>query len=314
MIDSSSGIWLYLTTILSAILVLLSYNRIRRMNNQMEQALIIIMLLAGLFLFLAEGVNLYVVALLEVGIAAFNGLLSGKTPRRRTMYAVLGLLFITLIHWAGFALIGQALLLGLLSGITNIREYKNRIVNMRIEIERDFFHAAIGIFLMLLFYLVSSPVAITVLIIMMLSGILAISMADALRGSRAARLVLRLERNGASLGYGAMWLALGALIAVSFLSTKNVLVVFSAIFIGDPAATIVGLTVGGKRLPYNSMKSISGTLAYFLVTAAITYMFIGIYAIVIAAVAAIVESLRIRVDDNMSVSVALTALLLALRI
>ena len=313
MFDFRFGIWPYFTVALAVVLVALAYFRIRKMG-QKEQALVIIMLLAGLFIFLFEKVDPYVIAALEVGILAFNGLLAGKTPKRRTMYALLGLLFIALLHWVGFALIGQALLLGIISGITNIQEYKNRIVNMRVEIDRDFFHAGIGIFLILLFYFESSPVAITVLIVMIIGGIFAISITDVFRSNKAARLVLRLERNGASLGYGAMWLALGALIAVSFLSTRNVLVVFAAIFIGDPSATIVGLLVGGKKLPYNSMKSISGTLAYFVTTAAIAYFFIGIYALPIAAVASIVESLRIKVDDNVSVSIALTALLLALGI
>ncbi|MCL4364984.1 MAG: hypothetical protein M1569_00515 [Candidatus Marsarchaeota archaeon] len=313
MFDFRSGIWLYLTVAFSAALVTFAYLRIRKMS-QKEQALLIIMLLAGLFIFLFERINPYIIVALEVGILAFNGLLAGKTPKRRTIYALLSLLFIALLHWVGFTLIGQALLLGIISGVTNIREYKNRIVNMRVEIDRDIFHAGIGVFLILLFYFESSPVAITVLIVMILGGIFAISIADVFRSNRAARLVLRLERNGTSLGYGAMWLAIGALIAVSFLSTRDVLAVFSAIFIGDPSATIVGLLVGGKKLPYNSTKSISGTLAYFVATAAIAYFFIGIYALPIAAVAAVVEGVRINIDDNVSVSIALTALLLALRI
>lgn len=311
MLDIDYGLLFNIATLVFVILLLYLFSiRARRMNRK-ALSFLGAFLLIGLALFMIEGVSPFMIAELELGILTFNGFLSGITPMRRNIYVSLSLLYIALIHAVGLEFVAQALLLGILSGVTYIREYKSSIVNRRLETERDVIHIGMGVLLMLIFYFESWPVAITLLLLLILLGIFVISVAEIYsKNRRLAKSIYRLERNGATLGHGALWMALGSLVAVSFLGVNNIMVVFAAMFIGDPVATIVGIHAGGKKLPYNHSKSVAGTTAYFIVTAAISYYFIGLYAIPIALIAAFVESLKLKLDDNFTVSFALTAVML----
>ncbi|MHB1830441.1 MAG: diacylglycerol/polyprenol kinase family protein [Candidatus Micrarchaeaceae archaeon] len=313
MIEFVSGAWLYVTAIIAAVILAISLLRIKDMEKK-EQAFVAAGLAAGLLLFSVENPHPLIIIALAIGILNFNGLLSGSDSKKRTIYVTLSLLYIALIHWVGFVLIAQAMLIGILSGITSIKEYKNGIENKKVEINRDFFHVAAGVLLMSIFYFESISIAITLQILMILGGLFVISMTETFKTNRLSGSLYRLERNGASLGHGALWLALGSLFAVSFLNTAGILAVFSALFIGDPIATMIGIHKGKRKLPYNHRKSIAGTLAYFVVTAVVSSVFIGAYGIVVGLVGSIVESMKTRIDDNFSVSVVLTLLLSALGI
>ena len=308
-----SGIWLYMTVLFAIALFFLGLYRARRMEKR-EQELLGIAVVAGAMLFAYEHTGDLNLLLLCVGIANFNGLLSDKSPKMRIGYVIVSAAYITAIHWIGFQLIAQAMLLGILSVITKLKQYRNRIENRRVELRRDVFHMGAGVFLMLMFMFESEPVAVTALMLMILGGILAICIAEISKDNPISNVVVGLERGGAALGYGALWLALGSLFAVSFLNTTNVLVVFAAIFIGDPVATIIGIHFNKIKLPWNRRKSVAGTASYFLAATIISFFLIGYYALLIGLVGAVIESLRIKVDDNFSVSVLLTALLLILGI
>ena len=308
-----SGMLLYSAVLLAIALFFIGLYRVRRMEEK-EQELLAVAVVAGALLFAYEHAGALDLLLLCVGILSFNGLLSDKSPKIRSAYVLVSAVYITMIHWIGFQFIAQAMLLGILSVITRLKQYRNRIENRRVELSRDFFHIGAGIFLMLVFMFESEPIAVTALMLMILGGILAICIAEMFKKSQIASIVVGLERGGSALGYGALWLALGSLFAVSFLNATNVLVVFAAIFIGDPIATIIGIHFNRIKLPWNNKKSVAGTAAYFLATAGISFFLIGYYAILIGLIGAVAESLRIKVDDNFSVSVLLTALLLILRI
>jgi dolichol kinase len=313
MVVYTSGIWLDVTVGLFAVILYMLYLRLSYFTRK-EVVFLAAAAIAGVALFIYEQTDPYLILALELGIFTFNGLLNGKSAKWRTYYVSMSVLYITLLHWIGFVLLAQAMLLGLLSSITNIKEHKNSIENKRVEINRDIVHIAMGIVLIAIFYFEIVPVAVSILMILILGGILAICVGELYKDSVLPSIMYKLERNGANLGHGALWLALGALLAVSFLDTTNVLMVFSAIFIADPVATIVGIYRGGRRLPHNSKKSIGGTVAYFLTTALISSLFVGVYAIAIGAVAAVVESLKLKIDDNFSVSLVLVVLILVLGI
>lgn len=313
MVEFLTGLWLYSTVGLFILLVYLLYLRIPKMKSN-EITLLAIFLIAGLILFMYEQINLYIILGLMLGILTFNGLLNSMSPLWRMYYVSLSVLYLTLLHWIGLIFLAQALLMGLLSSITNIKEHKNSIESRRVEIERDVVHIIAGILFMAIFYFEAVPVAVSILMIVILGGILAISFGELYKGHILPSFMYRFERNGATLGHGALWLALGALLAVSFLSTHDVLIVFAAIFIGDPVATIVGIYKGKKKLPYNARKSAAGTIAYFISTSAICLVLAGVYGILIGAVAALVESLKLAVDDNFTVSLALVVLILILGI
>lgn len=308
MMDFHSGIWLYSTIAIALLIAALSIGRMARTGRR-NIAFVLLALAAGAALFVLEHATLQVLLLLEVGIASFNGLLTEKTPAARNAYVSLSLLYVVLVHWIGFVPLSQAMLVGLLSGISNLSEYTDRKVDRKVEMSRDLFHIGAGAVLMALFLVASMDIAISLLFLMILGGIFVISIAEIYKSSRHSGIFYMMERRGSSLGRGALWLALGSLFAVSFLGVTNILVVFSAIFIGDPIATLVGIRFGGTRLPYNRKKTLIGTMAYFAATAAVSYPLIGPYAVLVGAIGALVESLRLGIDDNFTVSVVLTAML-----
>jgi uncharacterized protein (TIGR00297 family) len=96
---------------------------------------------------------------------------------------------------------------------------------------------------------------------------------------------------------------------------------------GDGAATLVGMRVGGRKWPWNRQKSVAGTLAFFLVGGSAgaflawwcrpaivppPYLWFSIAAPFVAALAAAaVETVAIRLDDNLSVSLTAASVLWA---
>jgi uncharacterized protein (TIGR00297 family) len=95
--------------------------------------------------------------------------------------------------------------------------------------------------------------------------------------------------------------------------------------VGDGAATLVGRRIGGRRWPWNRDKTIAGTTAFFVfgslagvalarwiapaVTPAPGPLFIVLAPMAAALVAAAVETLPIRLDDNVSVAATSAAVL-----
>ena len=98
--------------------------------------------------------------------------------------------------------------------------------------------------------------------------------------------------------------------------------------IGDGAATIVGRRVGGRRLPWNPEKTVAGSAALAVAGGAAGILlatwtrpavspepplaFVLLAPPLAAVAAALVESLRVRLDDNISVPIAAAIVLGAL--
>jgi dolichol kinase len=78
--------------------------------------------------------------------------------------------------------------------------------------------------------------------------------------------------------------------------------------LGDGVATLIG-QYGVLKLPYNHKKTIEGTVAFFL-SSLVGGIFIGPLIIPVAFLAAFVESLPIKFDDNLSVPIVITAFFL----
>jgi uncharacterized protein (TIGR00297 family) len=98
-----------------------------------------------------------------------------------------------------------------------------------------------------------------------------------------------------------------------------VAIAWSILAVGDGSATLIGRRVGGPRIPWNREKTIAGSLALFaLGSAAGLFMawwmrpavsevpawFLVLAPVVAAAVAAAVETIPVRLDDNIGVPAA----------
>lgn len=205
------------------------------------------------------------------------------------------------------AFVAQAVLLGLLA---HVRPSAKPISGKspKTELRRDIMQVSAGAVIVLAFFFLSGTLAKTLVILLVLIGYLIGSYSVSVKKGRVSRFFLSLERKGSEFGQGAKWLAIGALVPIAFLSANNAVPVIVAVFIGDALATIVGLRYR-VRLSYNREKSAAGTLVYFVSSAAISFFFVGIAAIPIAAIAAIIESLPKHIDDNVDTSVVLTLII-----
>ena len=268
-----------------------------------------------LVLFLAAGAALAVyesasLAIMLLGIMIFNGMTSTYHSRENYVFFLLAVLFVLPIYPMTI-LIAQSMLLGFLSCAYFFSKPAKR-ENVALERKRDVIQVVMGLVLICAFVLFAA-------VYVKIATIFAILFASvvgnySVRNKKHAisKRLQALERRDAVLGQGALWLAIGALVAISFLNTNQIIAVVAAVFIGDAVATLVG-TSYGHPLPYNKRKSVEGTLSYFLAAALISFPFIGYAGIAAALVGALVESSPMHVDDNLDAALALTLLFLLLR-
>lgn len=178
------------------------------------------------------------------------------------------------------------------------------------EDARQLFHMAIGLGALAALLLFGRGVLMAAVFFTILLGLLLINMR--LQGAKLFFITWfeeRFERPDAPLpGWGSACYAAGALIALTFL--QDVPEIASVIFIlgiGDGVSTLAGRR-GKTRMPYNPKKTAEGSIAMLLASLP-AYYFIGPLAIPLAIAGALAESLPV-VDDNLSIPIACTALLL----
>ncbi len=119
------------------------------------------------------------------------------------------------------------------------------------------------------------------------------------------------ERKDAKLpGWGSACYAAGNLMLLTFLTDAHAIAACMIILaLGDSVSTIIGRR-GKIKIPYNRSKTVEGSLAFFIASLS-AYLFIGPPAVLLAALAALVESLP-GLEDNLTIPVACTAFILIL--
>ena len=124
------------------------------------------------------------------------------------------------------------------------------------------------------------------------------------KGGKAYRLLSRFERRDVEYGIGAIHLAAGLAILLGFASFKLALFGVFPLFFSDALATLTGMRFyRSNRLPHNRAKSVAGTAAFFIATVVPGFLLLGLWGIPIAIVLTIVESLKLPIDDNVSVPI-----------
>ncbi len=289
--------------VLYAIALLLLVYRLMYAKRK-DAAFLAVSLAAGAVLAVYVNADLL---LMLLGILIFNGLAS--TYHSKTNYAFFFLaLFFTYLVYSTPELLAQAMLLGFLSAAYFFTKHSKRM-NVDIERKRDIAQVVLGFGFIASFLFVPGEYVRLALMLAILVFSFVGNYSSSNRKSTLSKVLYSFEREDAILGQGAMWLAAGALVALSFLNDRGLAAVLIAIFLGDAVATLVGTSLGKPRLPYNKDKSVPGTVAYFLVTAVAAFPIIGYPALPIALVAALVESKPKHIDDNLDTAVILTILL-----
>jgi len=264
----------------------------------------------GFILFEIESRGIDTILYLSL-LLLFNLLATNYGSKKGIVFSIL--LLVALPFSKSGILLAQSGFLGIMPGMLKlIKRSENKKENKRLEISRDVVHLIIGIAIISLAALLPDPRVLIVALIIM--GFILGSYTIISKG-KFSRMLYKFERKNTYFGSGAIWLALGALLAMGFIFSRNFLIaVLAAIFIGDPLATIVGVKFGKHRIFYNRGKSVEGSFAYFVAVLAVAYPFIGLYALPVALIAAFVESWGIKIDDNLMVPIILSILLFLLYI
>ena len=186
--------------------------------------------------------------------------------------------------------------------ITSKNEAQSR-KNKQLETKRDVAQIIIGIIVLGTVYFINYNLSLYLVLGYMLFGYMLNSIM-ASSNSTIAHVLKGFERNGVMFGKGALYLGVGTMIILGFISSKDIaLASLSALFISDSVATIIGIRTKRKLL-YNKHKSIGGFIGYFISLSAIGYLFIGIYSVPFAFVLAFIESISSRIDDNITIALA----------
>ena len=124
----------------------------------------------------------------------------------------------------------------------------------------------------------------------------------------ASWFVDKFERKEARLpGYGSAWFSVGVLLILLLIS--DVQWEYAAIIVltlGDGLSTLIGRS-GKIRLPYNPDKTLEGSVAFFF-GSLLSAVFIGWYALPLALLCAVAESLPVFLDDNLMITLTAAAL------
>jgi len=124
------------------------------------------------------------------------------------------------------------------------------------------------------------------------------------------KLLDRFERKGVMPGEGSMYYAFGVLFALGLLrdNPASAISVILILALGDGLATYVGKCSGDHKLPWNRNKTVEGSIG-FIVGAASALLVLPMPAtILIVVLATVVESLPIRLDDNITLPVVTSLL------
>ncbi len=250
-------------------------------------------------------------AIFAAGLAVLSSVMALAYRGGRKFYLMALAVMVALIYVLGFnlslmATFCQMFAVGAVAGFLYIEHTGRRKPdrsNRMVEVRRDLFQIGLGIIVIaiVLFFRAQFRSEILMAFGVVAAYIYNRLLSDYGRGTKLYSMLAGLERSNAVFGLGAIYAASGALLLLGFVNSYGMLAMgMFALFIADPLATLVGHTVRIGRLLYNKVKGISGTVAFFLVTALFGYFLIGIYALPLAVVFAVVESAPLGVDDNVT--------------
>lgn len=177
------------------------------------------------------------------------------------------------------------------------------------ELRRKLFHAFFGFFLISILYYSNRTNLIIFLTLFLITGSVIIILMQRHRKIPFADWFMKeFERENVRFpGYGAFWYVVGTLLlALSLNNANEIAAGIVTLAAGDAAATIFGIR-GRHPLPYNRHKTAEGSVAFFIFSLP-AFVVVGWTGILLAVLAAVVESLPAPVDDNLLIPV--TAILL----
>lgn len=282
-------------------------HRISRSENVKKVLPLLGLLLLGVVAAISQATN---VALFLSLLVSFDMIAFTYGTKECFAMILIGLAFfvITLSNTT-IAIASQAMCFGLLSEASFAKLNPQKSSSKKVEIYRDVVQIVIGLVIIVLFFIFSQKIAETMVVLLALIGYSVANLQIVGTSKKISSLLLKLEREYTKFGDGAIWLAIGTVLTMGFVGNLSyLLVIFTALFIGDAVATIMGINFKTFRLFYNKKKSALGMITYFLIVSLIGYFFVGKVILPIAFVGAIMESLPLAINDNFSVPLVLLIL------
>jgi dolichol kinase len=173
------------------------------------------------------------------------------------------------------------------------------------EFERQLVHINLGLACLLLLALVGKTALALIVSATLVSGMALMHLK--MRGNSLPfvdPLIDRFERTHTVPGYGSLWYNVGVLLTLTLLVTDSQIA--SALIIlalGDGMSTIVGSMHGTHRIAYNKKKTWEGALAFALFSLP-ALMFTGWLGLLAVVFASFVETLPLKIDDNLTIPLA----------
>jgi dolichol kinase len=188
-------------------------------------------------------------------------------------------------------------------------KYRHQRAGKSLETKRDIIHAFLGLIVLALFVYLPFYYAVYVTATLILVGYVYNSLLGDRKNGSLYKLLISIERPGALYGLGALYLGIGVTLLLGFIHNQHFMIIgIGALMLADPIATIIGINMKGPRLFYNKDKSVLGSLSFFVVVALIGYPFIGLYSILFGLGLAFVESMKLGIDDNVSIPIVMILL------
>ncbi len=187
----------------------------------------------------------------------------------------------------------------------------HRRKDYHIELKRDYFQLILAAIILLILEIAHDNASVYLIYGLELLGIFGAAVTS--HNDAVSRFFRGMEKLDRHYEEGALFLAFGLSIIIGIFGYSP-FAVFGAIIlmVCDPAATIIGIKFGGRKLPYNANKSFAGTIAFFLVGAAFGVFLLGFYGIVISMVMAFIESVDAKIDDNIAIASVFSFIILLL--
>lgn len=185
---------------------------------------------------------------------------------------------------------------------------RDKALSWKHEITRKLVHASLAI-IPLVITVTAIPVGHVIFVILV--GTLLYTMAEIMRLNGMAFPVIFNVVEACIRGsekkrflYAPIALLLGAALSLLIFPIPIASAVILIVAFADTAATLIGRTSGGHRIPYNANKSIEGSCGALIVGFLCAYIFLPfVPALAAGIIASLIESLPLKniVDDNLSV-------------
>ena len=172
--------------------------------------------------------------------------------------------------------------------------FRDKSIKKKLELRRDLIQLLIGSFFILIFSLGFLRVSIAFVFL----GII-VAFIMFFYEKKVNKIYSLLERDGVIFGSGALFMAVGAILIISFIHNFNFIFIgLFALLISDPVATITGLSFS-KRL---GKKSFIGSIGFFFSLLIPAVVLFGVLGILFSFILTLSENFS-PVDDNLFIPI-----------